>query len=691
MKKLFFLFVLTALTTAAASAQPINRATPEANLKAAEEAVANNNLYAALDLYEKVYEDNKDKQVAAKIARLNYDLRDYEKAEKGFNRLVLRDRKQEFTELKYWYAMAMKANAHYAEATDMFNQYLAEGKDSALLVSSKIELAGNEIGRKAKQPDNLLVNNIGKKANSPQTESSPAYSAGELYYSSLQSKEVVTLDGKQGDWFAKIYTTNRGTTEFSDPAPLGEQINREGWHQGNVSVNPDGKTMYFTRVQIEEKGQNLQESRIFYSLKGADGWGAANEVVGINGEYIAKHPCEGELFGEKVLFFVANMPGGKGGYDIYYAPKKAEGQFSLPVNLGDAINTPGEESSPFYRDGKLYFSSNGRPTIGGMDVFESQWNGSKWSEPRGLPLGINTSLDDQYYTQVADGLGGFLVSNRPGPNNLKSKTCCDDIYTWEYERVKVNLNALTFRRKRVGEKDNQPLNGSTVQIFDITDRNPVNVEEKSNAAANDFMFSLIPEKSYRVIATHEGYQPDTLEFNTVGVKKTTNLDKKLTLRLVKPVKVEPDSIVVTINEPIRLNKIFYDFDDDKILTQSEPDLQFLVDLMNKYPDMTIELSSHTDSRGKDDYNERLSQRRADSAKRWMVAKGIKEARIVPKGYGEAQIQNGCTNGEECEEEEHRFNRRTEFKILTGPTSITIQRKEEKKATDKKTTKPGGKN
>ena len=103
------------------------------------------------------------------------------------------------------------------------------------------------------------------------------------------------------------------------------------------------------------------------------------------------------------------------------------------------------------------------------------------------------------------------------------------------------------------------------------------------------------------------------------------------------------------------------------------------------------LSSHTDSRGKDDYNERLSQRRADSAKRWMVAKGIKEARIVPKGYGEAQIQNGCTNGEECEEEEHRFNRRTEFKILTGPTSITIQRKEEKKATDKKTTKPGGKN
>ncbi len=695
MKKLFFLIVLVGFSTGMALAQPINRATPEANLKAAEEAVVNNNLYAALDLYEKVYDDNKDKNVAAKIAKVNYDLRDYEKAEKGFSRLVLRDRKQEFAELKYWYAMSMKFNAHYAEAADMFNQYIAEGKDPALVAASKVEIAGCELGKKAKQPDNLLVGNIGKKANSPQTESSPSYSGGELYYSSLLGKDVVTLDGKQGDWQAKVVTANRAGEEYSDPKPLGEQINREGWHQGNVSVTPDGKTMYFTRVQLEEKGQTIQESKIFYSVKTAEGWGAANEVTGVNGDYIAKHPCEGDLFGERVLFFVSNMTGGKGGYDLYYSPKKAEGQFGLPVNLGDVINTAGEEASPFYRDGKLYFSSNGRPSLGGLDVFESQWNGSKWSEPKPLPLGVNTSLDDQYYTQAADGMSGFVVSNRPGPNNLKSKTCCDDIYAWEVERVKVNLNALTFRRKRVGEKDNQPLTGSTVQVFDVTDKNPVNVEEKTNAATNDFAFMLVPDKSYRVIAQHEGYVPDTLEFNTVGIKKTTTVDKKLTLRVVKPVKVEPDSIVVTINEPIRLNKIYYDYDDDKILAQSEPDLQFLVDLMNKYPEMTIELSSHTDSRGKDDYNERLSQRRAESAKRWMVTKGIKEARIVPKGYGETQILNGCTNGVDCEEEEHRFNRRTEFKILTGPTSITIQRKEEAKKPvdkDKKTNgKAGGKN
>ena len=110
----------------------------------------------------------------------------------------------------------------------------------------------------------------------------------------------------------------------------------------------------------------------------------------INTDVIAKHPCEGELFGEKVLFFVALMPGGKGGFDLYYAPKKTDGVFGLPVNLGAVVNTAGEEASPFYRDGKLYFSSNGRPSMGGLDVYESQWNGSVWSEPKPLPLGINS-------------------------------------------------------------------------------------------------------------------------------------------------------------------------------------------------------------------------------------------------------------------------------------------------------------
>lgn len=667
-KHIFALLLLIVVPGWVLLAQPLNRSTPDAMLKSAQEAESTGNPYAALEFYEDVYDETKDKAINVKIAMLNFELRDYQQAERLMSRMVLRDRRNEYTEMKYWYAMALKHNGKYADAADMFSQYISDGQDKALVEASKREAAGCKLALKAKQPENLTVNNIGKKANSPQTEASPSFSGGELYFSSLASKEIVTLDGKEGDWYSKIYTAAKAgqTAEFGAPTALGTQINREGWHQGNVSVTPDGKTMYFTRVQMENN--YLGESKIYYAQKGSDGWGAANEVAGVNGDYIAKHPCEGELFGEKVLFFSANIPGGKGGFDIYYAPKKSEGVFGLPVNLGEVINTAGDELSPFYQDGKLYFSSNGRETIGGQDVFESQWNGAVWSAPLMLPLGINSSVDDIYYTRSADGYSGYLVSNRPGPNNLKSKTCCDDIYFWEIERIKVELLATTFRFKKSGEKANPPLTGCTVQIVDVSDPNPVNVDTRTNPSANDFAFTLLPDKSYLLLAEREGYEPDTVRFNTTGVKKTTKVEKKLTLRAKRP----PKPRVIRRDEPIRMNSIYYDFDKADILPDAEKDLQFLVNLMNQYPDMKIELSSHTDAQGRDDYNEKLSQRRADSAKTWMMAKGIAADRIVAVGYGEKFILNRCKNGVECPDEEHRFNRRTEFKIIAGPTSITIE-------------------
>lgn len=685
MKKLFALLIFTSLVAVGLHAQPLNRSTPEANLKSAQEAEANGNPYEAALLYEKYLSENKnDKQTAAKVAKLNFDLRDYEKAEKGFSRLVSRDRKLEFTELKYWLALSMKYNGKYADAADMFNQYIADGADEALKAAAKREIAGCELAKKMKQPEGLLVGNIGKSANNPQTDGSPSYSSGELYFTSIRSKEVVVLNGKEGDWHSKVYTTSKSGSEYAEPEPLGTEINREGWHQGNVSISADGKTMFFTRVELTEKGQDMSTSKIFVSQKGAEGWGGANEVGGVNGDFIAKHPCEGELFGEKVLFFVANMPGGKGGFDLYYATKKTENTYGLPVNLGSVVNTPGDEASPFYQDGKLWFSSNGRPTIGGYDVFETQWNGSVWSEPKMLPMGINTSVDDLHYSRSSDGFTGFLQSNRPGPNNLKSKTCCDDIYAWEIERIKVELLAKTFRLKRKGEKENQPLKGAVVTMLDVTEKKAAPVDEKTNLAANEFPFTLQPERSYMVIANAEGFKPDTVSFNTLGIKKSTSIEKKLTLRLIKR---EPEFDTLRINEPILLDNILYDYDKDNIRPDAEPDLQSVVDLMKKYPDMKIELSSHTDARGNDAYNEDLSQRRANSAVAWIVAKGIAADRIVAKGYGEKQLKNGCTNGVECSEDEHQLNRRTEFKITAGPTSIVIEKVEKR---EKKPASTGGK-
>jgi peptidoglycan-associated lipoprotein len=272
-KRIFFILLLAFSPGILLLAQPLNRSTPDAMLKSAKEAESTGNPYAALEYYEDVFDETKDKAINVKIAQLNFELRDYQQAERLLSRIVLRDRKSEYTELKYWYAMALKHNGKYADAADMFTQYISEGQDKALVEASKREAAGCKIGMKAKQPENLLVNNIGKKANTPQTEASPSFSGGELYYSSLASKEVITLDGKEGDWYSKIFTSTKASQsspEFAAPTALGTQINREGWHQGNVSISPDGKTMYFTRVQMENN--YVSESKIYYAGKGSDGW-----------------------------------------------------------------------------------------------------------------------------------------------------------------------------------------------------------------------------------------------------------------------------------------------------------------------------------------------------------------------------------------------------------------------------------
>jgi peptidoglycan-associated lipoprotein len=687
MKKFISSIALLLLAFCAVHAQPLNRATPDAMLKSAEEAEAANNTYAALELYEDVYNARKDKLIAAKVGKLNYDLRDYASAEKWFSRLVLRDRTGEYTELKYYYAMCLKATGKYAEAIEVFNQYIAEGANNDLKADSKREIAGCEAARKAKQPDNLIIADPGKKINVEHTEGSPSFAGGELFFASMRpkGKGVVVLDGKEGDeWYSRIYTASRNGNDFGEAAAMNTEINREGFHQGNVFVTNDGKTMFFTRVELDNMA--IKTSKICTAKKASDGWGAVTELVGVNGDYPARHPAEGELYGEKVLFFSAKVPGNKGGYDLYYAPRKTDGVYGLPVAL-EALNTAGDEASPFYRDGKLYFSTNGLTTYGGMDVFVSEWNGAQWSTPTNIGMGVNSSLDDLYYTLSPDGMSGFFVSNRPNSiNKIKNPTCCDNIYTWEIERVKVNLVANTFRKKRKGEKEAPPLTECTVQVFDVTDKNPANVDQKTNAANNKFEFTLIPEKSYMAIATHEGFIPDTVTFTTVGIKKTTTVEKRLVLGSVK----KTEEIVmdtIRTNEPIRLDNILYDYDKDFIRTDAEPDLQYLTDLLLKYPDMKIELSSHTDSRGKDTYNQELSQRRAQSATNWIVARGISADRIIAKGYGESQLVNGCSNGVECSEEEHQLNRRTEFKIISGPTFIVTERVEKRDVKPSGTSKP----
>lgn len=667
------LIILTSLFITSLTAQPLNRSTPETMLKVAEEKYEAFDYYNALDWYEKYYDETKDKTVAYRIAELHLMLRDYKKAESAWSRLVSQDeraKEAKYPDARLTYGRIQKMNEKYDEAIETLSEYARNASDPAKKQLALAEIEGAKYAKTLKPVEGLAVVNA-KSLNTVNAEYSPSMTnSGELYFTAYRQDDVIVLDGKQGDYQSKVFMAQKSGAGFSEPQPITTEVNREDFEHGNVFVTRDGKVMYFTRAVLN--GNVLNESKIYYSVRSGSDWGPANEVKGINGNYIAKQPAMGELFGKDVIFFVSNMEGGKGGWDIFYATRKSDGEFSDPVNLGTAINTPGDEETPFYRDGKLYFSSNGYPTMGGLDVFSSTWNGSEWSKPQNMGFGYNSPADDMYFSIDDKGYNGFVVSNRTGTNSIKSKTCCDDIWQITITPPVVDLRALTF------EKD-KALNGTTLQLVEMTGGAMGKTESKTNTAANLFNFPLDFERSYAILTNKEGYYPDTTYFNTQGLSKTTTINKEIRLRPLPP--PQPitvyDTIEIAINEPIRLENIYYDYDKWDILPDAAEELRFMDTLMKTYPDMVIELSSHTDSRGNDPYNMTLSQKRAESAKNYLVSQGVNADRIRAVGYGESVILNQCANGVECTDEEHRFNRRTEFKIVAGPTSIKMVKREVK--------------
>ena len=398
--------------------------------------------------------------------------------------------------------------------------------------------------------------------------------------------------------------------------------------------------------------------------KGEKGWGPPVELQGINGDYIARHPAYGQLYGKEVLFFSANIPGGFGGFDLYYADRISDTEYAIPVNLGASVNTAFDDQNPFFLNNKLYFSSNGHPGLGGLDVFRVDWTGTAWGKVENVGAGYNSSYDDMYFRVNEEGKLGFLVSNRPDEESrsLKSKTCCDDIYQFHIREVVIDLLASVY-------EGTTPLTGAKITVFEVNQGKTGKSQQQKNDKTHDFQFGLDKDRAYKVLVEKEGYTSVEATLNTVGINANQTIKKQFALTK----KADTGMETVTINEAIRLNNIYYDFDDDKILPDAEKDLTFLLGLMKKHPDMVIELSSHTDAQGNDAYNQRLSQRRAQSAKNWLVSNGISEKRIEAVGYGENYILNHCINGIDCTDDEHRFNRRTEFKILEGPTTIEVKR------------------
>jgi len=503
---LIFLFFVSLVV----QAQPVTSTTYEVKLETAVNAAENNDYLTAIEWFEEAYKESKDPYLQISIGDMYMLLRDYAKAEKIYERVIKRDKRDEFFDIKLDYAKALKAQGKYKVALDEFNYFITTTENDSLRNDAKIELQG--IMLMEKYPENIeaSVSFASESVNSPSAESSPAlYTDGTLYFSGLNSKEPVTLDGEEGEYHSKIYVASRTPQgDFANSTALEEAINRVDFFNSGVSFSEDGNRMYFTREKYINNG--VSSAQIYLSKREGDKWGTPYPIESLNNDFRSRHPYEGELFGQKVLYYISDMPGGYGGYDLYYATISGD-NYGTAVNLGNVINTNKNESSPFYKDGTLYFSSNGHPGMGGMDIYYAQWDGKKWSEPANMGFNYNTSYDDIFLRFNQGGTAGFLVSNRLHKDKKKFKnteTCCDDIYLIQIRDLVVDLKAIV-------NNDKGPLEGATVELYEGNKKVPS--DSKTNFLSNDFSFLLDTDKAYTAVVTKEGYYPDTISFNTNGI------------------------------------------------------------------------------------------------------------------------------------------------------------------------------
>ena len=651
----FLPLIIMALATGPLFSQPLTKIPYQAHLIKAAEYAEQNNYHSQLEELEEAYKQKRDFSLIPVMADLNYKLRDYARAENYYKRIVDRDKDGSNIEALYKYGKMIKMNGRYDEALPVLNKAAASASEpwSSL---AKLAAEGIAMARSTDSIADLVVVPASRQINTRSGEYSPNIHDNTLYYTSANRSAKDELDNV---YPVNVYKSMRSSDgSWGKPDLASANLAAASPVTGNVAIDKNSGTMFLTKAGL--KGEVVEFSRIYYSRPEGGEWSEPVKVTGLFDSALVKNPMPGELYGREVLFFSSDAPGGHGGFDLYYATRLSEGNYDAPVNLGAAINTSQDEITPFYRDGQLIYASDGLPSFGGLDLFLTEWNGSSWSAPVNMGPGYNSYADDMYYTIDKEGYQGFLVSNREGTISSRSKTCCDDIFQFNITKPVINADIFVLDQ-------NKPLRGSNFTILEQT--NPAGAINQTGEKDYRYQYELELNKVYLVRVSKPGYYPDSIYIQTTGITHDTTLTRKINL------KPKPEVIVVTLNEPIRLNNIYYDYNDAKILPESEPDLNYLHDIMLEYPTIIIELSSHTDARGGDEFNQKLSQRRAESARNYLLAKGIAADRISAVGYGETQILNKCTNDVKCTDDEHRFNRRTEFKITSGPTSIEIKKQE----------------
>lgn len=606
------------------------------------------NYIKAIELYTSAYQKKKTTHAAERLAESYRLTRDYKQAESWYAILVTMEGSKPDAVLKY--AEALRHNAKYLEAKIQFNKYADLDKATTAAQRSLWSASCDSAVKWMQKPRSVTIKNE-QGLNSAQSDwGAVKYESGLIFTSDRTNKSAeakasinrpfLKFDGSKlpdrntygwtGNGYLRLYQKNGDSVSLF---PINPGTN---YHIGSPSFTADGNEVFFTLTRIPDhierkKGEPSTINIELYSSEKVDGkWAKPNafRYNAVNSYSVGDPLISGD---GKTLYFVSNMPGGKGGTDIYKSTRNSDSTWTDAVNLAE-YNSIGNERTPMIdADNNFYFSSDGFAGMGGLDIFKAEGN---LIQNMGYPI---NAADDDFAFSLTSKTEGYLSSNRAGGQGS------DDIYSF----IEKLVLSFKLEGKVFDKQTNEPLANAIVSLT----KQDGNTLKTSTTDDGSFKFNLDEESDYAIEAGKTNYRTAAGEpLTTKGLTESTTLKRDMFLE------------AIVIGKAIKLENIYYDFDKSDIRPDAAVELDKLVTIMKENPTIWIELGSHTDSRGNDQYNQWLSQSRANSAVQYIIDRGVDKSRISAKGYGESMLVNNCSNGVKCSAADHQLNRRTEFII-----------------------------
>ena len=632
MRKIISIFIITLLSSAILTAQSNETKRADKHFNKYEF------VEAATDYLKLVTDGKANTYVYSQLAESYFNVFNTVEAEKWYAKALETSSEPEMV---YNYSQMLKANGKYEESNTQLDLFAsmrpADHRATAFRENP------NYLPKILEKGKRFNVQNLA--INSEVSDFGGTLKNGKLYITSARNSNRKTY-GWNEEPFLDIYTAYvNDDGEFQTPSIIEQNINTK-YHEGTVSFSPDGNTMYFSRESFYEKvyerdsitKYKISVLNLYKSINQEGQWSEA-EALSLNGDsYSVKNPSVSA--DGKTLYFASDKTGGYGNFDIYSAPIDENGSVGDATNLGQKLNTEGQEMFPFISaNNTLYFSSNGHLGLGGLDVFFAKIVDRKVGPIRNVGIPVNGNADDFAFSINEETEEGFVSSNREGGVGS------DDIYSIKkIQPICDVLVSVTVKDHKTG----LILVGAAVSIQDA-DGNIFGTKTSNTEGVVEYIIECNIDT--KLVGSKIDYESGfTLVAGTSEEEVSADL-------LLTPI----DEIILA--NKVILNPIYFDFDKSNINAQAAFELDKLVQLMNKYKSIVLSAESHTDSRGSASYNLSLSERRAMTTAQYVISKGIDASRITGEGKGETMPSVDC--GGRCTEEEHQLNRRSEFLILAG--------------------------